>query len=109
MTATIYWDKIEADVTDFIKACTTYQRIKKNKQKYGKLLPQDVSTIPWDIVCKDIMGTYTGIERFSNGRIMNAMSFVDSATNQFERTEILDKTSARISQISNNTWLTRYL
>ena len=36
------------------------------------------------------------------------MTLVDPATGWFEITEIPDKTSARISQIFNSTWLVRY-
>ena len=36
------------------------------------------------------------------------MTFVEPATGWFEITEIPDKTSARISQILNNTWLAQY-
>ena len=36
------------------------------------------------------------------------MIFVDPATGWFEIAKIPDKTSARISQIFNNTWLSRY-
>ena len=36
------------------------------------------------------------------------MTFVDPATVWFDIAEIPDKTSARISQIFNNTWLSRY-
>ena len=36
------------------------------------------------------------------------MTFIDPATGWFEITEIPDKSSARISQIFNSTWLARY-
>ena len=36
------------------------------------------------------------------------MTFVDPVTGWFEIAEITDKTSTRISQIFNNTWLSRY-
>ena len=36
------------------------------------------------------------------------MTFVDPVTGWFEIAKIPDKTSARISQIFNNTWLSRY-
>ena len=61
-----------------------------------------------DTVCIDLVGLYTVTDQKDNDRILNAMVFVDPATGWFEIAEIIDKTSARISQIFNNTWLSRY-
>ena len=64
--------------------------------------------IPWETVCIDLIGPYIVTDRSGNDRILNATTFVDPATGWFEITEIPDKTSARISQILNSTWLARY-
>ena len=108
MAATLYWDNMETDVSKFIKTCSTCQRFKKSKKKYGKLPPKEVTMTPWETVCIDLIGPYTVTDRSGNDRILNAMTFVDPATGWFEITEIPDKTSARISQIFNSTWLARY-
>ena len=69
----------------------------------------DVESIPWDTVCIDLLiGPYTVIDQNGDDRILNAMTFVDPETGWFEIAEIPDKTSARISQIFNNTWLSDY-
>ena len=47
MTATLYWDKMEKDITGFIKGCPTCQRFKKSKKKYGKIPPKKVTMTPW--------------------------------------------------------------
>ena len=93
-----------------MKQCPTCQRFKKKKKKkFGKLLPKNVELIPWDTLCIDLVDPYTVTDQKGNDRILNAMTFVDPATGWFEIAEILtDKTSARISQIFNNTWLSRY-
>ena len=78
------------------------------KKKYGKLPPKNVELIPWDTVCIDLVGPYTVTDQKGNGIILNAMTFMDPATDWFEIAGITDKTSARISQIFNNTWLSRY-
>ena len=49
-----------------------------------------------------IIGPYTITDRLGNGRILNAMIFVNQSTGWFEMTEILDQTTARISEIFNN-------
>ena len=108
MAATLYWDNMETDVSKFIKTCSTCQRFKKSKKKYGKLPPKEVTMTPWETVCIDLIGPYTVTDRSDNDRILIAMTFVDPATGWFEITEIPDKTSARISQIFNSTWLARY-
>ena len=59
MMANLHWDKMEADVTDFIIAFPTYQRFKKSKKKYGKLLPQEITMISCETVYIDLVGTYT--------------------------------------------------
>ena len=63
---------------------------------------------PWETVCIDLIGPYTVTDRLGNDRILNTMTFVDPATGWFEITDIPDKTSDRISQIFNSTWLARY-
>ena len=64
-----------------------------------------VELIPWDTVCITLIGHYTVTGQKGKNRILNAMTFVDPVTCWFEIAEITDKTSARISQIFNNTWL----
>ena len=59
-------------------------------------------------MCIDLIGPYSGTDQKDHDRILNTMTFVDPATGWFEITEIPDKTSARISQIFNTNWLSRY-
>ena len=47
MTATLYWDNMETDVSKFNKTCSTCQRFKKSKKKYGKLPPKEVTMTLW--------------------------------------------------------------
>ena len=96
-------DKIkEIDVADFIKDCTICLRFKKNKKKYRKLPPKEVTMISWESICIDLIVPCTFTDRLGNDRILNTMTSVDSVTVWFEITKIPDKTSARISQIFNN-------
>ena len=58
---TLYWEKMEDEIRQFVKQCPTCQRLKKKKKKkkYGKLPPKNVELIPWDTVCIDLVGPYT--------------------------------------------------
>ena len=66
--------------------------------------------IPWDTVCVDLVGLYTVTDHTGTGRTLMAMPFIDPATGWFEIAELLnkEKSSARISQLFNTTWLARY-
>ena len=108
MIATIYCDKMETDVTDFIKACCTCLKLKKNKQTTSKLPPQEVTITPWKSVCIDLIGPQTVTDRLVNYRILNVTIFVDTATGWFEMTELLDKTSTKFNQILKNILLACY-
>ena len=71
--------------------------LKRKKIKYGKIMPKNVDLILWDTICIELVGPYTVTVQKHNGRILNAMTFVDPATDWFEMVEITDKTSGRIS------------
>ena len=59
MAATLYWDNMETDVSKFTKTCPTCQRFKKSKKKNGKLPPKEVTMIPWETVCIDLISPCT--------------------------------------------------
>ena len=84
MASTLYWEKLEDEIKQFVKKCKACQRFKKQKKKYGKLPPKDVELTPWDTVCIDLIGSYTVTDQKGHDRILNAMTFVDPATGWFE-------------------------
>ena len=89
---------MEADITDFIKACQTFQRLKRNEKKCGKLLPKEVTTMTrWESICIGLIAPYIVTDNLSNEKILNIMTFVDPAIVWYEILELLDKTSNRIS------------
>ncbi len=92
MASTLYWEKMEDEIKQFVKKFKACQRFKKQKKKYGKLPPKDVELTPWDIVCIDLIGPCTVTDQKGHDRILNAMPFVDPATGWFEIAEIPDKT-----------------
>ena len=80
MTATLYWDKMEADVTDLIKIAQSDKYSRKSKKKYGQLSPKEVTMIPCESVCIYRISLCTVTGRLSNDRMLNVMTFVDPAT-----------------------------
>jgi Integrase core domain. len=116
----------------FAKACQQCQRFKKRKVRYGLLPPKDIGELqPWHTVHVDLIGPYTVTAKqqqpankiVSTELKLTCMTFIDPATGWFEIAEVptydldevkagnkeyIDKTSARISLLFNNYWLSRY-
>jgi len=109
--------------------CDICQRHKKCKRKYGKLPPKNVGDlIPWQTVHVNLIGPYsiTAEKLQPDGSYktttleLPCMTMIDPVMGWFEivqvpnyssvndTQEVIDKTSARISQLFNNTWLARY-
>jgi hypothetical protein len=128
---TCYWSGLQNQAKEFVKTCKVCQEY-KNKRKYGHLPLKDVGELtPWKEVHIDLIGPYTvATKQRQPGNILKevelcliAMTMVDPATGLFEMVEVpyydvkdikkgnqdvIDKTSARISKLFNNVWLSRY-
>ena len=113
--------------------CKQCQLYKKRKGKYGKIPTKIIGNEePWTTVHIDLIGPYSvkAKKRLSDDTIVDneynltCMTFLDPVTGWFEIAEVpqylikdinteefrlnIDKSSARISQIFNNVWLSRY-
>ena len=113
----------------FVKHC----KICQSKNKHDEELPPKKveQMTPWHTVHIDLIGPYTIItkQHAPGGEIndvelqLTCMTFIDPATGWFEITQVptfsiddvrnnnveyINKTSARISQLFNNTWVSRY-
>ena len=114
---TMTWPGLTKHVHDKCHYCDTCQKFKKKHLKYGKLPPKLAESTPWDSVCVDCIGPYT-VETETGTYQLNAMTMIDPATGWFEIAHIpdvivedkpvIDKGSARISQLFNSHWLSRY-
>ena len=117
----------------FDNMCKTCQHFKKRKTLYGHLPPKNIAELkPWDTVEVDLIGPYSksiikhhpGGTVIRNNARLTCMTIIDLATGWFGIVEIpifdleeviigndeyIDKSSARVSQLFNNTWLSRYL
>ena len=132
LSTVCYWKGLTSQAKGFCKKCNKCQVSKKRKVRYGHLPPQNKGTlIPWETVHVDLIGPYTvKVNQEQPGQIikevelqLTCMTFLDPATGWFEIAEVpyfdiddvknknktaIDKSSARISQIFNDVWLSRY-
>jgi len=132
LSTVCYWKGLTSQAKGFCKKCNTCQVSKKRKVCYRHLPPQDKGTlIPWDTVHVDLIGPYTvKVNQEQPGQVitevelqLTCMTFLDPATGWFEIAEVMyfdiddvknknktaiDKSSAQISQIFNDVWLSRY-
>ena len=132
LTEVCYWKGLAHQAKQHAKQCELCQTFKKRSKRYGKLPPKDIGLLkPWHTVHVDLIGPYTKtVKQMQPGGTvtevdlyLTCMTFIDPATGWFEITQVpyydldqvkvqnqeyIDKTSARISQLFNNTWLSRY-
>jgi len=129
-----YWKGMSNQATTFCKRCEVCQKHKTRKRKYGQLPPKYVGDlVPWNTVHVDLIGPYSiDAPQFQpDGSIqtktlqLTCMTMLDPVTGWFEIVEvpsyiaehvkdkslndfIIDKSSARIGRLFDQTWLSRY-
>ena len=127
-----YWKGMSTQAATLCKRCDECQRHKPRKRKYGKLPARSVGElVPWQTVHTDLIGPYsiTAKQFQTDGSIVDkelsltCMTMIDPVTGWFEIVEVpsyivddvknknqssIDKSSARISRLFNQTWLSRY-
>ncbi len=130
MKATMYWKGMRSTIQSITKSCRSCQINKKQKLKYGHLPSKIVTTIPWQVLCVDLIGPYT--LKGKDGTVIDfmALTIINPATSWFEvvklplicwlktvtvnskessiAEEIFNKTSDRIARLVDKTWLSRY-
>ena len=74
------WPGIQADAVNFTRTCSTCQKQKKTKVKYGHLPPKIAEGIPWQVLCVDLIGPYTVTLDKKVERTLHAMTFIDPDT-----------------------------
>jgi hypothetical protein len=113
------WKGIVSQAREHCKRCSSCQKYKRRSTKYGHLPPKEAESLnPWHTVCVDLIGPYSlkAKVRMTNGELeereisLQGMTFIDPATGWFEIAEVpaADKTSARISRLFDQVWLSRY-
>jgi hypothetical protein len=59
MSATMYWKGMGTTVWSIMRSCKTCQTSKRQKLKYGHLLPNTIKSTPWECLCVNLIGPYT--------------------------------------------------
>jgi hypothetical protein len=102
------WSKLEETVKDTCKRCHTCQITKTHQDKYGKLPMKTPESTPWDVLCVDLIGPYKIKQKNKENVILWAVTMIDPATGWFEMKNIPTKRADIISNVIEQTWLTRY-
>ena len=127
-----YWKGLFVQAELYANPCKIFRQFKNRKTIFGHLPPKNISEVkPWDMVHVDLICPYSSsiIQHHLGGAIvnnnvsLNSMTMINPATGWIETVEIpiydidaikgcnceyIDKSSARVSQLFNNTWLSRY-
>ncbi len=123
----MYWKGVRTTIRSLTKSCKTCQTNKKRKLKYGHLPSKTVITVPWRVLCVDLIGLNT--LKGEDGTIIDFMvlTMINLATSWFEVVElplvrrlktvtvngkessiveeIFNITSERIARLVNKMWL----
>ena len=67
---------------------------KTTNYKYGKLPPKQAETNTCDMLCVDLIGSYTITQKGKNPLKLWCLKMVDPATGWFEMSQIPNKTAA---------------
>lgn len=130
-----YFKGMASQCTSFCQKCNECQKYKTRKRKYGQLPPKNVGDLkPWNTVHVDLIGPYSllaqqeqpdGSQKQKEFQL-TCMTMIDPDTGWFEIVEVpnyiiqdiqkktitertaIDKSSARISRLFSQTWLSRY-
>ena len=102
------WKGLRETIYDICSKFHSCQLTKRHYKKYGKLPAKISESIPWEILCVDLIRPY----KFNqpNGNIIElwAVTMIDPATGWFKIKEIPSKRANYISNTVELTWLTRY-
>jgi hypothetical protein len=72
----------------YVKTCQFYQINKRHSQKYGHLPPKLVITIPWKVLCVDLIGPYTLKGEDGSSIDFICLTIIDPATSWFKIVEL---------------------
>ena len=101
------WKGLREDVRKKCRTCHSCQVVKRTKSNYGKLPAKEAESIPWDILCVDLIGPYT-IKKRHKKYTLWCVTMIDPATAWLEIKEIKLKTAEKVANVVEQTWLTRY-
>ncbi len=84
-------------ITKAVNICPICQRNKKQRKKFGHLLPKEAKATPWDELCVDLIGPYS-IRRKGQSTIKcQCVNMIDPAIGWLEVHELNDKRSGTVA------------
>lgn len=108
MRQTFYAPGMGKIIEEHTKKCAKCQTHKRTKKKYGSIHPKQISMIPWETVCVDLVGPYS-VKTDRGDHSFHALTIMDPVTNWIEIVDIdHDKTSENIALAFDRQWLSRY-
>ena len=104
----LWWPKMRAHITNYVKICPLCQRNKRRQKKYGLLPPKEAESTPWDKLCVDLIGPYKIRRKGQDDLICRCVTMIDPATGWFEIQQYDDKQSITVANIIEQEWFSRY-
>ena len=104
----LWWPNLRTQTRQLVKNCLTCQRNKRKHKTYGHLPAKQAEVKPWDVMCIDLIGPYTIRRKGQPNLKCKAVTMIDPATGWFEITQIPDKRSDTIANITEQEWFCRY-
>ena len=126
LSDTMYWKNMRSTIRKHVRNCSTCQKSKVRRQKYGKLPTKRAIVKPWEALCVDLIGPYTLLGADGSAVEFMCLTMIDPATSWFEMVELplvdkqvdkagelliretFDKSSSQVSRLVNKSWLSRY-
>jgi hypothetical protein len=82
--ATMYWKGLRTTIHSLTNSYRACQVNKKRKLKYGHLPPKPILTVPWRVLCVDLIGPYTLKGKDSTIIDFMALTMINPATSWFK-------------------------
>ena len=102
------WPGLKTAVHNKCKTCHACQTCKRQRKKYGHLPPKEAESQPWEILCVDLIGTYTVRRKGKKDLTLQCCTMTDPATGWFEIVRTTTKSADVIANLVEQAWLTRY-
>jgi hypothetical protein len=90
------------------KKCSTSQKANLQPLNMEKLPAKEAESNPWDTLCVDLIGPYKIRRKEKKGLKLWCLTIIDPVTGWFEMQQIPNKTAAKVTDIAEKTWFTRY-
>ena len=81
----LWWPNLRNEVHEVCTKCHLCQKTKCTGKKYGHLPPKEAETIPWDVLCVDLIGPYTIKRRGKKNLTLWCVTSYDRSRNRMVR------------------------